>query len=285
MTEVTIGAALQAAYAALSAVSDSPQLDSQMLLDHLLDVGRAVLVAFPERLLTAEQAARFEALVARAAQGEPIPYLIGMRAFFRHDFVVSPDVLIPRPETEHLVEAALAWAANRTPDGAGLTLVDVGTGSGAIAISLAAALPHAQVWATDISSAALAIARANAEALGIQNITFVQGDLLAALPGDVVPDLLAANLPYIPSSEVDTLAVTRYEPRLALDGGPDGLALIRQLLGQAASRLPDECCVLLEFAAGQGQDVAALCQATFAGGTVRIINDYAGHDRLVEVVR
>lgn len=285
MTELTIGAALQAAYAALSAVSDSPQLDAQVLLEHVLGVSRAILVAFPERVLGAAEAARFETLVARAADGEPIAYLTGARAFFRHEFQVSSAVLIPRPETEHLVEAALVWVAAHVPDSTGLTVVDVGTGSGAIAISLAAALPAANVYALDVSPDALAVARRNAAAVGVHNVTFLEGDLLSPLPEGVAADLLVANLPYIPSAEVDTLAVTRHEPRLALDGGPDGLDLIRQLLGEAAGRLPARCCVLLEIAAGQGQAVQELCQLAFESGTVRVINDYAGHDRVVEVVR
>ncbi|MBN2470822.1 MAG: peptide chain release factor N(5)-glutamine methyltransferase [Anaerolineae bacterium] len=283
---MTTGAALRAAEAALSAVSDSARLDARLLLEHVLGVGRAALVAHPERALSPEAYARFMALVNRAAQGEPVPYLTGRRAFFRHDFLVTPDVLIPRPETEHLVEAALAWAGAHSLRGAGLTLVDVGTGSGAIAVSLAAALPGAVVYALDVSPAALAVARQNAQAAGVEGaIRFGQGDLLAGLPEDVRPDLVAANLPYIPSVELAGLDVVKYEPRLALDGGPDGLDMIRALLEQAAPRLAKEGCLLLEIGAGQGAAVAGLCAQAFPGALVRVINDYAGHDRVVEVLR
>jgi release factor glutamine methyltransferase len=281
----TIGAALGAAYALLSAVSDSPQLDAQVLLAHVLGTERVILLAYPERVLGADQRARYETLLNRAAQGYPVPYLTGSRAFYRHEFAVTPDVLIPRPETEHLVEAALAWAGRIDPRGAGLTLADVGTGSGAIAISLAVALPGAEVYATDISPAALAVARYNAVTLGVTRIHFVLSDLLTALPPEVRPDLVAANLPYIPAAELDTLVVARHEPRLALDGGPDGLGVIRRLLGQLAGRMADRGCVLLEIGAGQGTAVRALCAAAFPSATVRIIDDYAGHDRVVEVVR
>ncbi len=282
---MTIGAALRAAEAALSAVSDSARLDARLLLEHVLRLDRAALVAHPERPLPPEAHARLMALVDRAVQGEPIPYLTGRRAFFRHEFAVSPDVLIPRPETEHLVEAALVWAEARSPGGVGLTLVDVGTGSGAIAVSLAAALSAAAVYALDISPAALAVARRNAQAARIDTIRFAQSDLLAALPAGVRPDLIAANLPYIPSMELAGLDVVKYEPALALDGGPDGLDLIRALVAQAAPRLATPGCLLLEIGAGQGAAVAALCRQAFPGGRVRVIDDYAGHDRVVEVVR
>ena len=285
MVEVTIGAALRAAYAALGAVSDSPQLDARVLLEHVLQRDRAVLLAFPERILDQGDLARFEALVERAARGEPIPYLTGRRAFFRHEFRVTPDVLIPRPETEHLVEAALAWVQARSPRGEGLTLVDVGTGSGAIAISLAATLPGAGVVALDISPAALDVAQRNAEAIGTPNVSFVCSDLLAGLPPGVQPDLLAANLPYIPTVELAGLDVVKYEPVQALDGGPDGLDLIRRLLAQTVPVLAARACVLLEIGAGQGEAVAALCREVFPGAAVRVIDDYAGHDRVVEVVR
>jgi len=279
----TVGAALEQARRALRAVSESPQLEAAMLLAGVLGVDRAVLVAHPERLLTPDQAACFAAQVAHAAEGVPIPYLTGQRAFYHHNFAVTPDVLIPRPETEHLVEAALAWARSRPPEG--LVIADVGTGSGAIALSLAAALPAATVYALDSSAAALEVARDNAARLGLANVRFAQGDLLAALPDGVRPDLIAANLPYIPSAELDTLPVARYEPRLALDGGPDGLAVIRRLVAGAAGRVPPAFALLLEIGAGQGGAVSALCRTAFPAARVRVLPDYAGHDRVVEVAR
>lgn len=277
--------ALRGAYPVLSAVSDSPQLDAQLLLAHVLGVERSTLLAYPERDLTLAQHAAFTDLVAQAGQGVPIPYLTGTRAFYKHDFFVTPDVLIPRPETEHLVEAALAWVKAHHPQGQGLTLVDVGTGSGAIAVSLAAELLGAAVHATDVSPAALAVARHNAANIGVKNIQFHEGDLLDALPPDVTPDLIAANLPYIDQATVNELPVAQHEPRLALDGGPDGLDLIRLLLAQSVTRVPVAFCLLLEIGADQGAGVCQLCEATFSDAQVRLIQDYAGLDRLVEVTR
>ena len=294
MIGLTVEAALQAATARLRDGLDRPgaveaRHEALILLAHVLGVGRAVfavdVLAHPERALAPDRAAAFEALVTRRAAGEPLPYLTGTRAFYHHDFLVTPAVLIPRPETEHLVEAALDWSRQRAPEGRGLTLVDVGTGSGAIALSLAAALPGATVHALDVSPAALDVARRNAARMGVANVIFGQGDLLAPLPPDVRPDLVIANLPYIPAAELATLPVARHEPRLALDGGPDGLDLIRRLAAQAADRLATPGCLLLEIGAGQGEAAAVLAAACFPAGRIDVINDYAGHDRVVRVVR
>ncbi|GAB4573550.1 MAG: peptide chain release factor N(5)-glutamine methyltransferase [Anaerolineae bacterium] len=279
----TIGTALARARKALSAVSDSPQLDAHVLLAHVLGVVRATLIAHPERVLTAEQAAAFDALVARAAGGEPVPYLIGERAFYRHDFSVTPDVLIPRPETEHLVEATLNLVRRLWPDSQGLALVDVGTGSGAIAVSLAAALPGVRMIALDISPAALAVARRNAARVGVA-LECYESDLLEGLPADVQPAVIVSNPPYIPTAELATLEVAQHEPRLALDGGPDGLAVIRRLVTQAAERLVRPGALLMEIGSGQGAAVQVLCESAFSRTDVRVLRDYAGHERVVEVV-
>ncbi|MBN1966855.1 MAG: peptide chain release factor N(5)-glutamine methyltransferase [Anaerolineae bacterium] len=282
---VTVGAALRAAAAAFAESSASPQLDAQSLLGHLLGMERAALLAHPERVLTPEQAQAYATLVRCHANGTPIAYLTGRRAFYRHEFAVTPDVLIPRPETEHLVDAARTWAQHRQPHGDGLTVLDVGTGSGIIALSLAAVLPRATVHATDISPAALDVARGNAARLGLDNVQFHLGSLLDALPAAVRPDLVTANLPYIASDALRDLEVARHEPRLALDGGPDGLDLIRLLLDQLPARLLDSFCLLLEIAAGQGEAVRELCARAFPHGIVRVLPDYAGLDRVVETTR
>ncbi len=204
----------------------------------------------------------------------PVPYLTGIRAFYDLEFAVTPDVLIPRPETEHLIESALQWARGRRD----WRLVDVGTGSGAIAVTLAVHLPEARVWAVDVSAAALDVARQNAIRHGVADrITLVRGDLLEPLiVADQHVDLIAANLPYIASDELKTLPVAQHEPLLALDGGADGLDLIRRLLVQAPRVLAQDGLLLMEIAAGQGAHVCELSAAAFPGAHVTLIYDYAG---------
>jgi len=259
--------------------SPSPALDARLLLAHVLGRDHAYLVAHDDEALTATQAGAYAHLLARAAADEPIPYLIGHAPFFGQEFAVSPAVLIPRPETEQLVEAALGWARGR----GGLRAVDVGTGSGCIAVTLARHLPAAEVIAVDVSAAALAVARGNADWLAPGRVALVRGDLLAAFgPG---LDLIAANLPYVSRPEWTELAdgVKSYEPALALDGGADGLDAIRALLPQAAERLRPGGLVLLEIGWRQGSAAAALAQMTFPAARVDVRPDFAGHDRLVAI--
>lgn len=277
--------ALAWARAQCAAAPDAEPLDAAILLALVLDLPRTALLAYPETPLSAEQRARFAALVARRAAGEPVAYLTGRRAFYDREFLVTPDVLIPRPETEHLIEAALNWARGRADRGGGLRVADIGTGSGAIAVTLAAHLPDARLYAIDCSPAALEVARQNAARAGvIGRITFHQGDLLRPLldVGERV-DLIAANLPYIPSADLDTLAVARHEPRLALDSGSDGLDAVRRLLAQAPDALVASGLALLEIGAGQGKVVTALAREQFPSGAISILADYAGHDRLLRV--
>ncbi len=251
-------------------------LDAHVLLGEVLGVDRAYLLAHPEAPLTPEQAERFAALVARCADGEPVAYLLGRRAFYDRDFLVTPDVLIPRPETELLLEQALAWAGDRA-----IAAADVGTGSGALAVTLAANRPQARVYATDISSAALAVARKNAERSSV-GVTFYEGDLLAPLiEHSIRLDLIMANLPYIASDELASLAVSRHEPRLALDGGADGLDPIRRLLAQIPGAINPGALVLLEIGAGQGAAALALVRETLRPQRAESILDYAGLDRII----
>lgn len=258
-------------------------LDAGVLLAHVLDRPRTALLAHPEMPLTDEQAAQFATLVKRRAAGTPIAYLIGRHPFYDRDFLVTPDVLIPRPETEHLIDAALAWARGRVV----LRVADIGTGSGAIAVTLAAHLPDAHVHAVDCSPAALDVARQNAERAGVGGrITFHQGDLLAPLLAQGEPlDLIAANLPYIPTADLAALDVARHEPVLALDGGPDGLDAIRRLLTQAPRVLAANGLILLEIGAGQGEAAAGLAREQFPGAEIAVLHDYAGHDRVLRVER
>jgi release factor glutamine methyltransferase len=251
-----------------------------LLLQHVLKRDHVYLVAHDEVFLTVEQAGKYEALLARAADREPIPYLVGQAPFFGHSFTVSPAVLIPRPETELLIEAILKKARERPFH----QIADVGTGSGCIAITLARRLPEAQVSAIDISEKALAIAKRNARSQDLGgSIDFYQGHLLEPLP--TRPDLVVANLPYVTDQEWTALdvGVKWYEPATALKGGPDGLDLVRQLLNQAKNRLAPDGIVYLEIGWRQGPAVERLARETFTSVQVEVKTDYAGHDRLVRI--
>jgi release factor glutamine methyltransferase len=250
-----------------------------VLLAHLLGKPRAWVLAHPEAELNAGQQAGLEVLLQRLENGEPLPYVLGRWEFFGLEFAVTPAVLIPRPETELLVEQALAWLRGHP---SARSAAEVGVGSGCISVSLAVHIPDLKIAATDLSLAALEVACANARrhrAAG--RIDFVVADLLP--PGRAQFDLICANLPYIPSDSLGELAVSRAEPRLALDGGPDGLRLIRRLLAGAPTRLRQPGLLLLEIEAGQGPVALALAQATFPQARVHLHTDLAGRNRLVAV--
>jgi release factor glutamine methyltransferase len=275
---VTLGEALRRAVPRLAGTG-AAAITAEALLGHVLGLTRTQVLAQPGRPLAPGEAAAFEALVARAAEDEPLAYLTGRREFRGLTFAVDRRVLVPRPETEVLVEAAL-----RGMQPAGGRVLDVGTGSGCIAVSLAVAHPGARVTALDISPGALEVARANAAAHGVgDRITFIVSDLLEALPAGNGFDLIAANLPYIDQDEVRRLPVARHEPALALDGGPGGLRVIERLLAQAPPRLAAGGRLLLEVGAGQAPAAAGLARAAFPGAGLKVHCDLAGIERVVEV--
>lgn len=278
----TIRAALDAATAELMGHSGAPRLDAQLILAHLLEQRREYLIAHDEVALSAEQAIAYAKLIALRRRGMPTAYILGRRAFFDRDLVVTPHVLIPRPETELIVERALAWihAQGRQNDPR-LRIVDVGTGSGAIAVALAGRLPAARILATDISSAALQVAQINGRAF--PNLGYVQCDLLSGIGGRFA--VICANLPYIATAALDVLEVAKFEPAIALDGGSDGLALIRRLLQQAPSRLAKPGLLLLEIGADQGAAALTAAQEAFGqAAQISIHQDQAGLDRVLQVL-
>lgn len=275
--EETVGAALREGAALLASVTETPRLEAEVLLAHVTGLTRTALLAHPERLLTADEHTRYQDLLARRRADVPLPYLTGKVEFFGLEFIVTPEVLIPRPETETLVDRALEKAPR--------TVVDVGTGSGCVAVALAVRLPRARIYATDLSRAALGVAATNARRHGVADrIHFLQADLASPLRGPV--DLVVSNPPYVAEEEWASLpeSVREHEPRLALDGGPGGLRVIRRLLADAARLLRPGGALLMEIGAGQGLSVAALAQAAFPTAYIRIHPDLAGQDRILEVI-
>ncbi len=279
----TVGEALRWGREVLrEAGCESPALDVELLLGEVLGWTRPKVLAHPEADLRPEQEAAYRRLVARRARREPLAYILGRRAFWGMDLQVRPGVLIPRPETELLVERAVAWAleqGGRTWSG---TVVDVGTGSGAVAVALARELPQARLWATDASPEALWVAQENARQQGVAHrIRFAQGNWLAPVEGPV--DCIVSNPPYIPSGELDRLApeIARYEPRAALDGGPDGLAAYREILPQAARALSPTGALFLEIGYDQADAVSDLLREHFPGWKVERFRDLGGHWRVV----
>jgi len=252
------------------------QRDAETLALHLLQQPRAWLLAHPEAELTDRQAAKLLSLSERRAAGEPLQYLTGVQEFYGLTLRVTPAVLIPRPETEHLVESVLAWGQSQLKP---LRLLDIGTGSGAIALALAANEPSAEIVATDISVDALEIARDNALRLGLSDrIRFFQSDLL---PPDEDPfDAIVSNPPYIPSLDAPTLQreVVDHEPHTALFAGPDGLDIYRRLIPAARVALREAGLLALEIGFGQRDD---LTQLLAGWNNVRFVDDYASIPRVV----
>ena len=238
--------------AAMLAPSATAQRDAELLLLHALHLTRAELMTHPERELTERQTNHYQAAIARRAHHEPVQHITGRKEFYGRDFIVNRLVLIPRPETEHLVEFVLGI------DPAPRRILDIGTGSGILAITLALELPDASVMATDISTAALAVAQKNAEQLGAtERVRFVASDLFAAL-GDERFDCIVSNPPYVATGEVLEPQVRDFEPAAALYAGKDGLAIYRRLIPDAANHLERGGALLLEIGQGQRDGVEVL---------------------------
>ncbi len=264
---------------------DDPRLDAELLLADLLDCNRAHLLAHPERTVPPEARRRFEGLIERRAAREPLQYLLGAWEFCGRTFVVNDSVLIPRPETELLVEKCLHILPLARPARA----ADVGTGSGAIAVTLAADRPALDVVAVDADAAALEVARQNARRHEVASrVRFVKGDLCRPLKAGSL-DLVASNPPYIPTDRLRTLQpeVRDYEPQQALDGGPDGLAVIRRFLAQAPRVLVPGGWLVMEIGEGQADTVRQLAakQGAYDNDTLETSRDGAGHERVFRARR
>jgi release factor glutamine methyltransferase len=252
-----------------------------------LGIDRTGLYARWSDTLPRETTGAFEALLGRRERREPLQYVTGRQAFWTFDLRVGPGVLVPRPETEHLVESALAWGVARGGKGAPWLLADLCTGSGCVALALACEWPQATVCATDRSPEALAVARANATAHGLgDRIAFLEGDLFAPLRGKGLEgrfDMVTANPPYIPSGALAALQpeVRQWEPTQALDGGPDGLRFYRRIVPEAARYLRRGGLLALEVGAGQAEAVRALIRSAGHYDSVASVPDLAGTPRVV----
>ena len=292
-----LAAARLAAARLAAAGSTSPLLDAQLLMGKALGVDRAGVIAYGSVVVQPGAAAVFEGFVARRELGEPVAYIRGFREFHGLAIATDPRALIPRPETELLVDAALAevsrrlTAAPRSPGARPMRIADVGTGTGAIAVALLVALRrrrmdgHVEVVAVDCSPDALDLARENAVGHGVADrMVFREGDLLPA--GDAEYDLVCANLPYVATGEIETLAADlSFEPRTALDGGPDGLDVIRRLLDRLPRVLLGDGVALLEIGADQGVAIRTEVEELLPGWRCAVANDLAGLPRLARVER
>ncbi len=263
----------------LAPLSDTPALDAQVLLAHVICKSRTWILAHPEETLSPCQSFALETALLRLEKGEPLPYVLGQWQFFNLNFTIAPEVLIPRPETELLVEKALTWLrthANRR------WAADVGTGSGCIAVTLAVLIPDLRIIASDISFQALQVAQANSQKHRVADrVHWVQSDLIPA--AGIEYDLICANLPYIPTETLKDLKVYQREPTMALDGGPDGLDLIQRLLRNAPLKLAPGGLLLVEIEATHGESAKTLGRKFFPRSEIQVLPDLGGKDRMLVI--
>jgi release factor glutamine methyltransferase len=261
------------------AVSGSPYLDALTLLSHISQLSKSKLLSDPSISLTEDQSKRLEDCLEKVKSGQPLPYVLGSWEFFQLIFHITPEVLIPRPETEGLVELVLDWFWSHPEK---RICLELGTGSGCIAVALAKSIPDLKVIATDISPAALQVAQINAKKHAVYNqIQFLERDLLQGIPDTV--DLLVANLPYIPTGKLKSLSVYKTEPTIALDGGRDGLHYIKNVLKDAARQLNPGGAVFLELDEDCGAAALSLAKEVFPGLTLKLSQDLSGQDRYLYI--
>lgn len=271
--------------ACLAPISDTPALDASVLIAHVTNKPRSWVMAHHELTLTAKQQKHLDDSLMRLKSGEPFPYILGHWEFFGLQFGVTPDTLIPRPETELLVEKAIAWLQAHP---AKRSVADVGTGSGAIAVSVAVNVPDAKILATDISYKALQVAKRNAKKFGVnERIKFAECDLLPVKSQSAKRkasiDMICANLPYIPTTTLHGLPIYNHEPTLALDGGEDGLEPFRKLLVISPHWLAPEGMILFEIESTHGPKALSLAGAAFPEARISLHQDLGGKDRLLKI--
>jgi release factor glutamine methyltransferase len=272
---IRVAGVLAALRGRLGAASPTPALDAEVLVAHVLGASRSAIAAEPERPLAPEEMLALEALVRRRLEGEPVAYLMGRREFWSLELEVTPDVLVPRPETELVVERALAAIASRERP----SVLDLGTGSGAIASAIARERPDADVTATDVSAAALAVAARNAARLALPNLRLLEGSWFGPV-SDSSFDLIASNPPYVAAGD-PALAALAHEPAGALVGGAEGLDALSAIAAAAREHLEPGGTLVLEHGAAQGPAVRALLESAGLVG-VGTRRDLAGHERVTE---
>jgi release factor glutamine methyltransferase len=254
---------------------EDASLEAELLLRYVLEINRTQLYIDLEKELSLEDEKAFQELIARRLNGEPSAYITGRREFYGREFQVNPHTLIPRPESELLVETALRLAPNHRIS----TIADIGTGCGAIAITLALELPKARIYATDLSAKALEVALINCQRYGVADkVSLLQGDMLGPVLEPI--DLIVANLPYV---QRDEIAPDNFEPRIALDGGAKGTEMIAKLCRQARGSLSDDGTMLLEIGQGQSGTITGLLHRLFPSGTTEVFPDLSGIERVVSL--
>ncbi|MDY6905040.1 MAG: peptide chain release factor N(5)-glutamine methyltransferase [Thermodesulfobacteriota bacterium] len=266
---------------------EGAQLSAELLLAHTLGIKRLDLYLRYDQPLSPDELSAYRALIKRRARGEPVAYILGEKAFWTMTLTVAPDVLIPRPDTECLVETALAVLPDQSSDASPFRVLEMGTGSGAVIIALAGEASHCRFFALDRSTRAVAVAAGNARKQGLSgNIDFVVSDWFAALLPDAGGyDLIVVNPPYIPSAEISNLAIEirDFEPRTALDGGQDGLRDIRHIISTAPRYLKPGGRLMIEIGWDQKAAVTRLAEAAGAYGPLSFARDLAGHDRVARL--
>jgi release factor glutamine methyltransferase len=258
----------------------SPRMNAELLLMFVLDCDRAYFFAHPERELTADEEARYIEVINERARGVPAQYIVGHQEFWGLDFIVNPSVLIPRPETEHLIETVVELAKSHPPSATPFKMIDVGTGSGAIALALAKEFPSAEIHATDISTDALEVARANAARLRFDAVQFHQSDVLADIARDATFDFVVSNPPYVALTEEDKVqdVVKKFEPRVAVFAGTHGLDIIRRLIPQSREALRPGGWLLMEIGYSMSE---AVMQLLSDWSDVHAVPDLQGIPRVI----
>ena len=279
MTRINIGEWILTTRSRIKGNSGFPNIEINVIAAHVLKQPKEWIVSHPETELSDSQLQDLEQSVIRLLEGEPLAYITGKRSFYGLDFKVNKNVLIPRPETELMVEESIRWLGAHPQR---RMVADIGTGSGVIAITIAKNIPDVRVMAIDVSPASLELAKGNAKEFRVDDsVQFKQNDLLSNIVNKF--DLILANLPYIPSLVLDGLEVNRYEPRLALDGGENGLDYITKLLEQSQNNVLPGACIFLEIQYNQSIQVSNLARGQFPGAEVTIFKDLASLPRLIRI--